>query len=170
MGEAVGGTQLTALPMTQTARADLIWLAGFFDGEGSVNFRRGGGGTSRTLGGKPWRLEIEISGTHQRTMKHVSELVGQPLRTYARQPPNATAYRVTAACRKAELFLEEIRPFSITKREQIDLALEAVHVRRTAPRVPQSRRSPTISEDTHRQLEDLAWRIRLCKHQRENAA
>lgn len=140
---------------------DAAWLAGIFDGEGSVN-----------LSFKPklstkgaWVLRLRITNTHRPTIDHISSLMGfGHINVRNKHDNSRESYEWQIEAISAVKFLEIICPFCITKKRQAEVALEADGIRRYAPRqrraIGTGRGGPSISEETHNILKQISEEIK----------
>lgn len=97
-------------------RDDMIWAAGFFDGEGCVQYHRVPR-PSQTY----YYPKVTVTQKHRPVLDWLSARWGGPVS--AIKPggyPNFSWQLVSAGAR---IFLQDIQPFTRTKREQIDLVL-----------------------------------------------
>lgn len=150
-------------------RTELAWLAGLFDGEGSVNLRFWANHPKCRSGS--WHLTASITNTHAPTILTVRDILGFGHVTREVRPaPRRPVYDWKVAARSAERFLRLIQPFVVTKREQVRLALDSIGIRRDNPRINRGRGrgkgGAAISPETHAQLFLIRENIkRLNKHQ-----
>jgi len=92
------------------------WAAGFFDGEGSVSLlRRKRGGFIEHM------LAVAVGQNDQRPLLALKAAYGGS-QCNSKTPSGCWRWRLHGA--EAEAFLRRIRPYSIVKADQIDLALE----------------------------------------------
>lgn len=92
------------------------WAAGFFDGEGSVSvLRRVRGGFIEHM------LAVAVGQNDQRPLLALRDEYGGS-QCNSKTPSGCWRWRIHGG--QAEAFLRRIRPYSIVKAEQIDLALE----------------------------------------------
>lgn len=94
----------------------LFYLAGYFDGEGSITLSRGSNGH--------YTLVCGVSGVKPNALKLFHERFGGSL--YYQKRTNAKwrdifMWRISGE--KAELFLEEIKPYLILKKDEAELGL-----------------------------------------------
>ena len=100
---------------------DRAWVAGLFDGEGCVSIV-----INPDIGGRAHHgLQCTIAMTSEETILKVQELFGGHV-YYKRQLLKKPVWTWRINSIKAIPFLRSIRPFSVTKRLQIDIALEAL--------------------------------------------
>jgi hypothetical protein len=149
----------------QIAATDAAWLAGLFDGEGSVglSFRRYKGKTGKGA----WTIRLNICNTHGPTIQRVRDIVGfgdGQIRVPADRPHKRPVFAWVAESLAAETFLKLMEPYSVTKAEQIASALAARDLWRRAPRLKRGRGNgrgaPTITEATHDARRAHAQRIK----------
>ena len=95
----------------------LAWLAGFFDGEGSIIIGKSGIGRSNYL-----QLAISICQTRLIPLRVFKEHFGGSL--YYRDEDKKWSWLWQLGGRKASDFLESIKPFLIVKAEEADIAIE----------------------------------------------
>jgi len=105
--------------------AIIAYLAGLFDGEGSVSILKQYKGKHKTGGAGSWRaVRLVITNRNRDCLelaeKHFSGLI------YRQEPQNkdwSPAYRWQAHGRFAVEFLEAIRPYVVIKKPHIDAVL-----------------------------------------------
>ena len=115
--------------ITETQKA---WMAGIFDGEGYVGIRYR---TVYTHKRRVFRLWVSISNTYKPALELIKKITGIGC-IYDRKQPTKnfkTTYEYILADYGAEQFLRMIFPYSVIKREQIELALQ---FRRLGQKVP----------------------------------
>lgn len=116
-------------------KEDAAYIAGFFDGEGSVNvyWRKGSKNGVRYA-----RLMARISQTERGILEWVRDAAGVgTVHANARRPDKPhwkTQHNYIVASEAARLFLAEIRPYLRVKAEVVDRALELdrIHCKRRA--------------------------------------
>lgn len=104
------------LPHETTATPDqLAYLAGFFDGEGSVLLRQRG---------RRWEANLRFLGTNLPVMHWISEVTGASL---SRRPParsgNKASFEVCLQHKKAERWANLLLPHLRIKRAEVELLL-----------------------------------------------
>lgn len=111
------------LNLANLSDTQLAYLAGIFDGEGSVFLRRqfSQGGRQRT-----YSLSVTVVvGTHYEAVKEIAALVGskptEKINDYGNKRP---AWRVRLHGRQAREYLLAVRPYLLMKDKQADLAIE----------------------------------------------
>lgn len=139
------------------------WLAGLFDGEGNVGFYRIGDRNARS--GYVFRLVARISMTHAPTVRRVAELTGcgSIRRETERRRQAKPLYSWQSSCRDARGFLSEILPFSVTKAEEIVLALAGESIKATAPRVRYGKERSSIAPETEMKMLSIVDEIKAVK-------
>jgi hypothetical protein len=95
------------------------WLAGFFDGEGGVNF---------TQAGSPRQLvyRLYIVNTNEKVLRAIQNSYGGFLavREYKNRPNCKPWHALVWTTRRARLLLDIIEPYVILKRPQVELIRE----------------------------------------------
>ncbi len=101
---------------------DRAWAAGIFDGEGCVSITA----YNQTQTRNPQhRMQVSVDMTHEPTILRLQELFGG--KVYDRKLPlRKRIWGWHLNGQEARPFLRSIREFSITKRNQVDMALEAL--------------------------------------------
>jgi hypothetical protein len=142
---------------------DLAWVAGMFDGEGSVNVAcRPNPQTRRGA----WTTRVRISNTYEPAIIAIAAILGfGRIDKHARRTStDRQVYDWSAEALQAEKFMRLVRPLLRIKHEQVDIALAAMELRRTAQRAVRGpsngKGAPTIGDDVHDQLAILAQRVR----------
>jgi hypothetical protein len=105
----------------------LAWIAGFFDGEGSVGLyhhKRPGNRYGRYI------LQITVTNTVQRSVELIQETFRGTV--YSRPPVEGRqrVYQWFASGKIGERFLEAISPYLVIKAPQVALVLEARYLLR----------------------------------------
>lgn len=108
----------------------LPYLAGFFDGEGSVGIYTNGRKDGRTLRSQ---VTQNVSPAVTSLLEACRERWGGSL-TVMNRDMKRQAYNWQTSGPKAAIFLREIRPWVILKAEQIDLAVSWQEGRVVLPR------------------------------------
>lgn len=99
-----------------TRQEQIIFLAGFFDGEGCITI------------GKNGAIEIKIINTSYINLKMYTEVFGGEVRSRS-QKVNKTQYYYAQYGINAFEFLKEIQPYLLDKKEQADAVLEYFDLR-----------------------------------------
>src|SRR5215475_13682646 len=103
------------MPLTETEAA---YLAGFFDGEGCINFTRAGKQ-------KTWVIRVAIRNTDLSVIKYIQSIAGGRIETRTAYPGKPT-WKASHCLRwdwdHAIAFLEAIEPWVRIKKEQILVA------------------------------------------------
>lgn len=103
----------------------VIWAAGFFDGEGCVCIIKPYSHTTHTL-------RLQVAQTKIEPLLRLRELWGGNIQAIKRQQlTHANAYLWVAASRLAERPLKEMLPYLLVKREQAQLGLEFIKLIRS---------------------------------------
>lgn len=149
------------------AKEAIAYLAGLFDGEGSVNIFKQPNKKDRI--NPCYYLEISIGNTHKGVLQWVLENFGGRLTHNAEQytKRNHATWRWRASSNEACALLTMMLPYLVVKREQARLAVEFQRHVNTHPR----KGNQLLSE------EELAWRevqrvelasLRFWKEERED--
>lgn len=101
---------------------DIAWIAGFFDGEGSVGVRH----TKKRGNRSGWfQLTVTIVNTHRPSLDRIVDVLGIG-KVYSRKLIEGRrpvfAYQIADYC--GELFLSTIQPYVFTKAVQVETALK----------------------------------------------
>lgn len=105
--------------MTQIERDDIIWAAGFFDGEGYV-------GISGKPGGANYKLRATVTNCDPRPVEEFKRMFGGSVTVtnMAKYNPRArTRYTWEISGRKVSEVLQLLLPFFRDKQEQAELAI-----------------------------------------------
>ena len=103
------------------------YIAGFFDGEGSVGIYRNKLAKKTGYGGENWRLSVNVGNVDPIVVRYLKERYGGSLFLYERSKKmknRQDAWYWMATGNGAAAFLREILPYSLVKKQQIELALE----------------------------------------------
>lgn len=105
----------------KVAKSLRIWAAGFFDGEGCV-------GTTKPRPGPRNReisrvIRVSVGNTHRGSLELLLGVFGGTIAKGITYPNRRQMFYWKVSSKKAEVFLLSIRPWSIVKRPQIDVAL-----------------------------------------------
>jgi hypothetical protein len=147
--------------------AEIAWLAGLFDGEGSAGIYK-----QVRPNGKSWyRATAQIAMTHAPTIARVRKIVGYGGLSHLRDKRRTSRlmFRWTVACAQAREFLRLIRPYSITKAEQIDAILEAEEFRRLHHTIGRSGTDEAVDQQTEKARQRIA-EMKLVGYERGAAA
>ena len=112
-GTNVGGTRT----MEQDIRSKFVYLAGLFDGEGNITYKK-------YWADKPngrykcWRIQMEIVMTHKPTVQWCCDTFGGNLREKPRKG-HKMQYRWRRGFREAYEIAKIIAPHAITKKEEL---------------------------------------------------
>ncbi len=103
--------------MPRTATHDeVVYAAGFFDGEGCVylNALKNGGAS----------LRVKVSQNNRKPLELLQEIWGGSICLAANKKKARNTWNLCLASASGERFLAAIRPYAIVKAEAIDIALE----------------------------------------------
>lgn len=109
------------------AQAGMMWyIAGFFDGEGSIYINKTKCIENRT--GVRYQFFLTMNNTNREVLEKIREFLGKEgihltvdKRNRGKYPD---VYCIAAESRKAAEILRKLRPYLIVKRRQADLALK----------------------------------------------
>lgn len=122
---------------------ELPYIAGLFDGEGTIGITKATPGT-----GNRNRPVVAVCMTHERTIRALQAALGGSVREVdaAKYNPNAaTRYDWRLTGQAALDFVESVRPWLITKRDQAEIVL----------RFETHQRGRRLTEDQRAAREDL---------------
>lgn len=108
--------------MNQLTATDAAYIAGLFDGEGSIGFRRVHSSDGHTPG---CVLRIRITNTHSEVLRWVACVVGAPNKVFKRKPGKAhylPYYEWSVSSQNALSLLHQIYPYLRIKRLQAEVA------------------------------------------------
>ena len=91
------------------------YLAGLFDGEGSVGLYKNGG---------RWYIRVSVSNSVPAPLFLIKEVYGGSIIRYKQVDHKFVMYRWQAVCVSADSFLKDIAPYVIIKKEQVETAIE----------------------------------------------
>lgn len=131
------------------SEVDAAWIAGFFDGEGSV--------TGSNIRGDQSALMINLSQSDVTQLVRIESIFGGFIVMRRGGFSNSLVHQWFLCGRKAKPFLEAIRPYIRIKKEQMDLALQFI-----------SLMDGPSSTKRLRKMErrKLIYRIQRCNHKR----
>lgn len=111
------------------AERDIIWLAGLIDGEGSIFVKRTAG-TKNPI----HSLDVEISMTDKPTIEKIHTMLGfgsfRPARRKKKLAHHKQAWKWVATSRDAEVVLNLITPYLMTKRDEAIMGLRFCELKR----------------------------------------
>lgn len=97
-------------------REDIIWMAGFFDGEGSVSIHQ-------PRSENRIRLSIRVCNTVEEALWVFVKRYGGRISSIDRNPQSKRMYRWGCPPRNHVRLLKDLLPFLIIKKERVKLAL-----------------------------------------------
>ena len=98
-------------------KQDRAYLAGLFDGEGSINIQWD------VRHDKPYpKIRVRLSMCDLRTIEFIKKIVGGCVSKKKRQKKCQPAWEWAIIANQAEQFLKQIFPYSITKKKHIKIA------------------------------------------------
>lgn len=113
-----------------------LYIAGFFDGEGSVSIARCSTPGEKIRGGRAgyfyekYFLQLSIVNTHRGVLEKVQYLYGGSIRQGTKVEGRRTCYVWALRGKHARRFLQEMYPLVHIKRDQIALALKFIDLPR----------------------------------------
>jgi hypothetical protein len=125
------------------------YIAGFFDGEGSVNIIHQKARGEDQKHKDTHFITTSLANTNRQVLEKVQEIYGGNI---AESKPNGNrkvGYRLHLTRRKAELFLKDISPFLLLKRSQVLIGLKS---RETIRKGNYCGRSEVLSENEIKRL------------------
>jgi hypothetical protein len=127
-------------PVVEPTVLDMAYAAGFFDGEGSINIRNPGSSAKST----GCALAIHVAQASEASLIWLQQRWGGGVRLTKRERP---IWEWCLGSRSACLFLQDLLPFLIVKREQAVIAIDFQSHKRNTGR----RRDPEAitSPETH---------------------
>lgn len=118
----------------QLSATEAAYLAGFFDGEGCFTIGRASRKEHRA--GFSYFALMTASGTHLDTMKALLAMCAngkiQVEKKGRRNPLHKTCYRIIFGAKQIRHLLPQIQPYLITKRQQAELLMEFLALKREA--------------------------------------
>lgn len=126
--------------MRQPSPTDRAYTAGYFDGDGSYDFGRRAG---------YWRTRIGFGQTQPEGLQFLQGIYGGNLRPKRTKPPRRwqLAYDINR-CAAVTQFLADVQPFSIERRQEIDLLVKYF--------------KPGMTEEEGQHLRDALDTIKSC--------
>jgi len=113
------------IDMSCLSIADTAYVCGLFDGEGTVGVYETKNKTKNGGRRSAWHYEVQIANTDIRIMKWLLDKIGGRMALKSKGKEHWSqgyVWRLTGE--NAVKFFIAIRPYSIIKKEQIDVALE----------------------------------------------
>jgi hypothetical protein len=123
---------------------DISYVAGFFDGEGSVGIYKNGQGQGRTL-----RVQIvqNCCIPVDNMLREWAEEWGASMTVMVNKSRKSQAWNWQISGEKAVIFLQAIRPHLHLKKDQVDLAIDWYVTR---PKIQRDSRGRLIPRDVGR--------------------
>lgn len=121
----------------QAKDLDLAWLAGFFDGEGCIDFPHQPGRRLRIMHLNYYYPRVRLVNTHQDTLQVVRDILDANGLAYhvsnrgvPKQRGHLPAWDITAqGFKRSKRWLEVLAPYLRTKQQKAFLALEFINSR-----------------------------------------
>lgn len=104
---------------------ELSYIAGFFDGEGSVGIHRSYAKNRAVR----YELQVALVNTDPRPLWEVQKMFGGGVYLRKHLPKHKDTYHWTLGQRASETFLKAILPWLIVKKARAELALEFMVVK-----------------------------------------
>jgi len=100
-----------------TPQTTLAYIAGFFDGEGSIYISKGH---------SQYFLCAKLTNTNLPVLKNIERILnlGSTSTSHDKRERSSQLFRTQFFCNEAKQFLESIYPYLIIKKEQAKLAIE----------------------------------------------
>lgn len=134
------------------------YIAGFFDGEGMVRLNK-----TNIKERSYYSLQVVIVNTDLEPLIQIQELYGGTIAERIKgKSHHKTSYRWRATANDAERFLREIRPYTIVKNEQMDVALGFQESIRALPKRYGGRYSKTPLSEIKRR-DDIFMKLKELK-------
>ena len=148
--------------MGPVVSTDIAWLAGFFDGEGCISFN------SHLVSGRGrrWVLKLVLANTHWPSVKRAAAMFPGLGCVHARMYRGKKwkpllLWSVSSV--QAELVLSALMPYLVAKRDEAELALEAVALRRSHRRRQANGQIAGFSDMAVSALTSIEYRLRGLK-------
>lgn len=108
--------QATILPTVHPSRNELIYIAGFFDGEGCIHIYK-----SRSRG---FTLQVSAANTDRQVIQFICDRFGGRIHRLQKKGNRKPCWRVDLVARRANHLLTALLPYLRVKKDQAELALE----------------------------------------------
>lgn len=131
-------------------RITLQWLAGFFDGEGSV---------CCTRGKQKWRILVVLTQNDRGLLEAIRTKFPEFKFCKARHRSGAKGFDITAEGGACSVFLEAVKPFVIRKLIDVETGLEFCETIRTFTKG--KRRNLGLTEEQHGIRATLVEKMKL---------
>src|SRR3989304_8899638 len=106
---------------------DYAYVAGFFDGEGSISIAKGDRSKFRPNPSPLWSLRVTISNQHLPVLQWMHKEFNGAL--FTQTSGKSGVYRLILQTKQAENFLQKIQPWVRVKKGQVELALTFQEIR-----------------------------------------
>lgn len=138
------GTKVRKDAVPTLDRDTRAYLAGLFDGEGTVSFVT----HVKPSGRLSTHGVVAITMTHEPTMLWLSRVLDRPLHRYSKQPRSSKpAFRVVVSnMAGVASFLEQLRPHLRVKAEAADVMLAYCRSRQEALKLPRGQQGYSAQE------------------------
>lgn len=146
-------------------REQLAWLAGLIDGEGCISLTRRSPQRKNRCVSPSYRLILKVSMCHLETVRRCREITGLgSLHMQDAQKQHYTsAFTWFCNATDAELVIEAVLPWLVTKREEALVALDFL-------RLPQAKRGSTGVDAELEQRRSEYWeKLRSLKSRNQSA-
>lgn len=131
--------------MMNEIRISTEYIAGFFDGEGSIGIKR----TNRESGISSYTLQVQVCQVNPVVLFYLKEKYGGSVQVHQNNERSRPAHHWTIWADKALAFIQEIQPHLLIKYEQAALAVEFMRIRKEIPihkHLPKLRRGYGLSK------------------------
>ncbi len=144
------------LGMKHLSRAEMAYLAGIIDGEGSIHI-------AAAKKGRAWWLAIQVSNTNPKLIDYCMETTGIGHRTRVSPPGNRKPQHTWVLYTKqAEELLRVIRPYLVIKRPHADVAL--AFRAEILPKRGNRRTTYSLTEEMLARRRELQQKLRILNH------
>lgn len=142
------------------------YIAGFFDGEGSVLVYKRTTSLSPKSSTTPYQIRATITNTNEAVIRAIQAKHGGSIYNYPPAPRRRPAWKWTVLCQDAAKFLTAIAPYLIIKAPEVEIALklQARIDQSRLRRHPGRKGQPPLSPEEIA-MRDALW-LALQKHRR----
>lgn len=138
--------------VSQTQKA---YIAGFFDGEGSVRIERSKTTHGNGAEGHRYRLVTSIASTDKSVLTFIQSLYGGNVRSREGKGNQRDWYEYLLVNEHANTFLIDLLPYLIVKKERAELAIRFRSVQESRKGKVQLRESKTLKEEMYYRMKEL---------------